>query len=203
MKALKYFALLCFLVCFTACSSDDDSGKSAPNYFTYQGKTYELKAGLIERDGTDWSDDGSMEYYITLVTSTLNFDADNDAIPTENIFSIIDFSLYSKDNKQPKTGSYKFNSEYNVDYTFDDAELVLDVNWEEDEEEDMIGTYLFVTSGDIEVHKTGSSYKMDFEFTTHNNEIIVGHYEGNLIVYDYDEDQARPEIKTFSKRLNK
>lgn len=198
MKALKYFALLCFLVCFTACSSDDDSGKSAQNYFTYEGKTYELKAGLIERDGTDWSDDGSMEYYITLVTSTLSFDADNDAIPTDNIFSIIDFSLFSKNNNQPKTGSYKFNEEYNVDYTFDDAMLVLDINWEE--EEDMTGTYLFVTSGDIEIHKTGNSYKMDFEFTTHTNEIIKGHYEGNLIVYDYDEDYARPEIKSFSKR---
>lgn len=199
MKTLKYFTLLCILVCFTACSSDDDSGKNTDNYFTYQGKTYELKAGLIEKDGTDWSDDGSMEYYITLVTSTLNFDADNDIWPTENIFSLIDFSLYSKDNNQPKTGSYKFNEEYNVDYTFVDAGVILDINWEEVEDY-MSGTFLFITSGNIELHKTGNSYKMDFEFTTHTDEIIKGHYDGKLIVYDYDEGQARPEKKTFSKR---
>lgn len=201
MKTLKYFALLCFLVCFTACSSDDDSGSSTQNYFTYQGKIYELKAGLIEKDGTEWSDDGSMEYYITLVTSTINIDANNDISPTENIFSVIDFNLYSKNNNQPKTGSYTFNEEYNIDYTFDEADVVLDVNWEEENEDnDGNGTYLFITSGDVELHKTGSSYKMDFEFTTHTNEIIKGQYEGNLIVYEYEDEYPRPEARTLSQK---
>lgn len=200
MKTLKYFALVLFLVSFVACSSDDDSGKGGQNYFTYQDKTYELKAGIIEKDGTDWSDDGSMEYYISLTSSAIGFDSNNEAYPTENIFSIIGFNLFSKANTQPKTGTYTYNAEHNVDYTFDDAAAFLNVNWEEVVENDDIfglGTVLFITSGTIELHKTGSIYKMDFEFTTHTNEIIKGHYEGELLV-DF-EDNLRPVGKSVLK----
>lgn len=201
MKTLKYFAMLFLLVCFAACSSDDNSSKSSNNHFTYKGKTYELKAGIIEKDGTDWSDDGSMEYYLTLVTSNLSFDDDNDIWPTENLFSLINFNLYSKNKNHPNTGTYKINEEYNVDYTIEDAMVVLDINWVEGEDE-LVGTFLFITSGNVKLHKTGNTYKMDFEFTTHTNEIIKGHYEGKLIAYDYDEGQARPEVRSlFQKKL--
>lgn len=197
MKTLKYFALLCAFVCFTACSSDDNSSKSAKNHFTYKGKTYELKAGIIEKDGTDWSDDGSMEYYITLATTKINVDSNNEVYPTEYIFSLIDFNLFSKNSNQPKTGSYNYNEEYSIDFTFDNGGVGLDVNWEDDD--DMDEVYLDITSGNVELHKSGSTYKMDFDFRTNTGEVVKGHYEGNLILYEYEDDYPRPA----SKRLNK
>src|SRR5690554_1697603 len=127
MKALNYIALLCFLLGFTACSSDDNSSKNSQsnNQFTYKGKTYELKAGVIEKDGTDWSDDGSMEYYIVLVTSDIIEDSEGEIIPSEQIISMIDFNLFSKNNSKPKTNTYNFDEDNNIDFTFDYSELIL------------------------------------------------------------------------------
>lgn len=186
MKTLKYLAMLCFLVGFTACSSDDDKNDNSNslNHFTYQGTTYELKAGVIERGDTEWSDDGSTEYYIVLTTSGITEDPDGEPIPTESIISMIDFVLYSKNNTKPKIGTYTFDSNNYIDFTFDESEILVNVGWDSDSFD--YDAYLSVKSGTLEMHKTGDTYKMDFELTTTTNEIIKGHYEGELYFYEYD-----------------
>ncbi|HLS30484.1 MAG TPA: hypothetical protein VK021_06480 [Flavobacteriaceae bacterium] len=208
MKTIKHFALFLFLACFVACSSDDDnksdSGKSGSGSFSYKGKTYDLKSGIIENDGNYWSDDNSTEYYITLITSGLLLDQIGEPIPSENKFSLIDFNLFSQNADKPKPGVYNFNDDDYINFTFEEAEAVINMvyNPEEDETIGDFEEFVYANSGKIELHQSGNTYEMDFEFTMNNGEKLTGHYKGELLVYEYDDfDDWRPANKSFFQSL--
>lgn len=222
MKKLKFLALVCFLAVFTACSSDDDNnndndGPAGMNSFTYNGKTYQLSSGIIEKeDEGDYSDDGSTEFYLSLTTSELSEDEDGELYTSDDEFSIISFNLFSKGTGDIEPGVYHFNDDYNIEFTFDDGIALLDVevDWDEvdpgiidlDDPNVSWGAILGIDSGEIEVHESGSTYDIDFEFTMINNKKIKGNYTGSLEFYD-DNNTGKPAktnslLKNFQKVFN-
>lgn len=212
MKTVKYFALFLFLTCFVACGSDDDNKgdvqESGAGSFSYDGETYNLKAGIIDNDGTDWSDDNSTEYYFTLFTSELNFDQDGDPIPKDNKLSLLDFNLFSQDANKPKTGLYNFDEDDNVNYTIEDASAIINLTFNTVDGDLEIGDFdelIYATAGKVELHQSGSTYEMDFEFTMTNftmtnSKVLTGHYKGKMLTFEYDDDW-RPAKKSFFKSL--
>lgn len=207
MKILKPFALFLFLVCFVACSSDDDNNSPAnetgTGSFLYKGKTYDLKAGVLETEVGSWTDDNSTEYYITLVTSELIPDQAGEPIFQDNKISGIDFNLFSEGDK-PQPGVYNLDYDQNIEYTFDEAIAVINMvyNPKEGETQGDYDESVYANSGQIELHQSGNTYEMDFEFTMNNGEELTGYYKGELLVYDYDYDEDwRPANKGFFKSL--
>ena len=213
MKTLKYLAVVCFLSIFVACSSDDDNnnnddGPAAMGTFTYNGKTYQLTTGVIENEGEGYGDYDSIEYLISFTTSELGKDDEGDFYPTDDKFSIIDFSLFSENGEKPKVGTYHFDSDNNVDFTFDyvTALINVEVDWDEvdpgaidlDDPNVSIEDLTSAKSGTIEIHESGETYDIDFEFTMYNNKKIKGNYTGDLHMYD-DEIDGRPTGRTLVK----
>src|SRR5699024_10513254 len=207
MKTLKFLALFCFLAAFTACSSDDDNndhdGPASMNTFTYNGKTYQLSTGILEKeDDGEYSDDGCTEFYLSLTTSELNEDDEGELFPSDDKFSIISFNLFSKEAGDIEPGVYHFNDNYNIEFTFNDGIALLDieVDWDEvdpgtidlDDPHVSWDAIVVIDSGEIEVHESGSTYDIDFEFTMNNNKKLKGNYTGPLLdESDYPDKPAK------------
>lgn len=205
MKTLKHLALFLILASFVACSSDDDNNTDTGEYgvgsFSYKEKTYDFKGGIIENDGTYWSDDNSTEYYITLVTSGLIFDQEGEPVPQDDEISLVDFNIFSEDANKPKPGVYNFSPNNYVNYTFEEAGAIINLifnpmNDGEGEYDELV----YANSGQVELHQSGNTYEMDFEFTMNNGEELTGYYKGQLMVYEYDDDW-RPANKSFFQSL--
>lgn len=190
MKTFRLSFLLSVLVLLvSSCSSDDNSpaigDTDGSGYFIFDGKEYPLKAGFIDNDGDDWSDDGSTEYEISLISTEFTIDADGEPIPVDRVFSMIDFVLYSKDAVKPKTGRYLFSDYLEKDFICAGLYGYLDVDYELD---DVLYDDLYAISGYIEIKQSGAIYELEFEFENYDNKPITGYYKGELLIdaYDYD-----------------
>lgn len=186
MKTFKLSFLLSVLVLLvSSCSSDDNSPvkNDGSGYFIFDGKEYPLKAGFIENDGDDWSDDGSNEYEISLISTEFTMAADGEPIPVDRVFSMIDFVLFSKDDSKPKPGKYFFSDYLEKDFICAGLYGYLDVDYELDEE---LYEDLYAISGYIEVKQSGAIYELEFEFENYDDKIITGYYKGELLIDTYD-----------------
>lgn len=203
MKTLKFLALFCFLATFVACSSDDDKGGSSAiggegsGTFSFDGKNYNLKMGLVYNEGTNYSEDGSTEFEITLMTTTFH-EVEGNLIPKDEKISILDFTIYSEDGSKPKVGTYDFDDFAFTKNTLEDAELLLDYNWMTDME---LG-YYYADDGTFTVKKSGNTYELEFEILMNNNKTLTGSYKGKLLedFYGDEDDYLRPADRNFLQK---
>lgn len=189
MKKIKYFALLAFVaIAFVSCNKDDDNNNdSSKNSFSYDGKTYKIKAGLIENDGS-YGADSSTDFYISLVTTGIKKDSDGDFEPTVNKFSIVSFDLYSSNSNDVKKGTYTFTEEGEEPFDFY-GECIFDVKYDNEDS----GQYFEVTSGKVTILKNGNPYELKFDLTLENGKKVSGYYKGMLEYQDDSDDYGKPE----------
>lgn len=205
MKKLKFFAFLCILVSFAACSSDDNGDSTPTNSsskFVYNGDEYPLKTGAIENDSEEWSDDGSTNYYITLASTELSLDDEGELIPQDDVLSLIELDIYSKDSSKPKTGQYTFNEDHELDYTIEGFFGIINLKYNPDEDSDSeFDEMLMGQSGTVDILQSGSTYEIEFEFTNYNGKLVSGYYKGSLTEYEDLDNDGRPSVQSASKSL--
>lgn len=197
MKFFKLAAFLFLATAFIACSSDDDH-QSTPNsnYFTYNGNTYSLKDGVIQNGGTSESADQSHTYYVAFSTDDLELHQSGIYLPTENSFSIVNVNLISDDDHKPRTGTYNYNEDYPIKFTFKDGISFINaqVDWDQipdgeidlNEDDFEWEDRLFVKGGTVKVKQSGNVYEVDFDLVMDNNKKIKGNYTGALKVNPTD-----------------
>lgn len=194
MKTFRLGVLLSLLVLLgVGCSSDDNSTKddsfSEVGYFTFDGKEYSLKAGIIHNEEDFWSDDGSTEYEISLLSTEVILASDGDIIPIDTIFSGLEFVVFSEDDSKPKTGRYLFNEEENKNFTCSDMYGFINVDYNLDDEEsddDDFEEDIDAIEGYIEILQSGEIYELEFEFENYDGKPIKGYYKGALLIDAYD-----------------
>src|SRR5699024_12469354 len=96
---------------------------------------------------------------------------------------------------------------YNIDFTVNDGIALLDieVDWDEvdpgtidlDDPHVSWDAIVVIDSGEIEVHESGSTYDIDFEFTMNNNKKLKGNYTGPLL----DESEDRKSTRLNSSHV--
>lgn len=189
-KLILLFALGFFII---SCSSDDDSSSNddnqdtLENYFTYDGQTYELKDGFIESYIVSEINDGYNSYFVELNTSKLVERSNNDPAPEENIFSTIDFTLYSPDeNSSPMKGNYDHIAGGQLgDHTlaFEEGGVAINENFDTND----YGELGEVSHGTLEVLHSKNPFEVKFYFVMFNGKELKGHFKGELIKIDGDE----------------
>jgi|SRR5690625_151875 len=206
MKKLKFIFLFVLLAGIAACSSDDDNKEvpapSGSGSFTYDGKTYNIKSGIVDNEGIYWSDDGSTEYEFSLITSKLSIDPIQGFVPEEEKISVINFNLFSQNASKPKTGEYNLDWWNNVDYTVEEASVVINLSYtfqdgdlvDFDYDEDVEAE-----SGKVNIHKSGNVYELDFDFTMENGKQLTGEFKGKMLSIEFEE--VRPAGKGFFQAL--
>lgn len=185
MRTLKLTFIFIFVATMIAnCSSDDNTSvdeKTESGYFIYDGEEYPLKAGYIDNEGNQWTDDGSTEYEISLMSSDFTVSTEGEIITIDKLVHMLDFVIYSEDDQKPKIGIYKYNDYLENDFICSEVYGYLDVNYEED---DYLDEDLYATSGMLEILQSGSIFEIKFEFENYNNKPIVGYYKGELLTQD-------------------
>lgn len=156
--------LLPLTVVFTSCKKDKDNPKS---YFTYEGKTYEIKTAQHVADG---------DFSSTMFTSI-----DATSAGQSGKVSMISF-LFAKPELAAGTYTYKDDSDPAFDDTknFFAASAFIDIAYQNGSMDETSGTTLEqLTSGSITVAKDGSSFNISYELNF-NGKAVSGKYSGAI-----------------------
>lgn len=108
------------------------SSSGSPNYFSYDGKTYNLDKGFIENFGVN-SENGSYDFDVYLVSDSIHY-----SIPDEDFIGIGDMiylDLNTSSENGLVAGTYKFSNNRDT-FTLVDGlvGIKMDINTEEGEE---------------------------------------------------------------------
>ena len=169
-------SVLVLSVLLIGCSDDDESPK---NYYTYNGETKALSAGLLE-------------YYGPLGMSSYNFDITllnnikfSETTGPSGAGDYIYFEVFSSSATELVPGTYTYDAtESGAANTFDDGDITIGYDTKTDEYKSVHK----ITSGTLKINKEGNVYTIDFEGTTADNKKVTAHYSGTLYYLDQTSD---------------
>ncbi len=156
--------LLPFTVVFTSCKKDKDDPKS---YFTYEGKTYEIKTAQHY---------GDEEFSSTMFTSI-----DATSASQSGKVSMISF-LFGQPELTAGTYTYKDDSDpaFDAAKNFVGASALIDLAYQNGSADETSGTTLEqLTSGSITVAKDGTTFNISYELNF-NGKVVSGKYSGAI-----------------------
>ena len=168
---MKKIGILLFSILMLSCSSDDNSGDSNQNGFTYNGTFYEVKTVFINDENT--ADNNPSDISFNLVNKTIS------EISSENDLSNIS-SLYFDFNdvnveETTYTNILDYNAKINSNRT--SGNIVGGTEILSDNNTDLQATNINITINSI----TSTTVNFSFSFTKANGQIISGQYNGNYL----------------------
>ncbi|WMI69211.1 hypothetical protein [Mangrovimonas sp. YM274] len=183
--------------------SDDNDNNNEPettaNALVYDGEEYQLKNGYILNYG-EMDVEGVYTFEIYLLDTNYEI-MWGELIPENNVFSGLSFELFTENPAGLEPGTYNYTSIESVPNTFDYGDMIINLNYEMDEEE----SFLEITSGTVTILENGTTYKLEFEGTTDEGLEFSGNYEGELEEFVYSDEFGRiaagaTKTKGFSRR---
>lgn len=176
-KNLSFFALLLAFSCafiVTSCDNDDDEPDVQDNVLVVDGTTYQLDNGFFENlsDSPFSSGNGGFDFDVSLLSSSIQLDADNFYTGTG---SGINFYFFSASEDQLEAGTYIYTDSGEA-LTLDDA-----VYYEEfDFASASAGNVGESVSGIVTVEIIGSETRFEWDLTSADNKSITGSFQGVL-----------------------
>ncbi len=166
---------------FVSCTSDDDSSSDSQNKLTVDGKSYDLSKGSLENYGMN-NMDSSIYNFDVLLYSGFTYDAANEEY--NGTGNYIYFEMYSSSATELVAGNYVYNATGYGANTFDEG--YFEINYNTSNETNEMGDEL--TSGTVNVKKTGTEYEISFDGTTAGGKKVTAFYKGSLNYFDYSDD---------------
>jgi hypothetical protein len=177
MKNVNFKSLLLILalsISVVSCDKDDNE-PTFKNYLKYEGKYYELKFGYLEYYGSGYGAENSYNFDITL-TSVNDAKSTDLAMPTLNY---IYFEMFSSSPTELLSGTYNYDSQNLVPFTFDEGEFALDYA--------SSAIYNEVNGGSVIISKSGSTYTIKIDCTDFDGKKITGYFKGELAYDDWSD----------------
>lgn len=169
---------------FVSCTTDEDSNTTGENKITVDGKSYDLSKGSLENYGMSYMD-SSIYNFDVLLYSGFTYDATNEEY--NGTGNYIYFEMYSRSATELVAGNYTYNVTSNGANTFDDG--YFEINYNTSTETNEMGDEL--TSGTVNVKKTGSEYEISFDGTAESGKKVTAYYKGSLLYFDYSDDSFK------------
>jgi hypothetical protein len=168
---MKKIGLLLFSILILSCSSDDNSGNSNQNGFTYNGIFYPVKNVFINDENT--TDNNPSDISFSLVNKTVSeISSENDL---SNITSLyFDFNAITIEQTS-YTNILDYNARINASRT--SGNIVGGTEILSDNNAELQATNINITINSI----TSTTINFSFSFTKTNGQIISGQYNGNYL----------------------
>lgn len=161
---------------FIGCSDDEDAPK---NYFSYNGVTTNITAGLLENFGV--TDQPTYNFDITLYKG-LSYNQTSGLMGTGDL---IYFELFSSSATELVPGTYTYDAlETTSANTFDAGLIAMGFEVANETADEII----YIASGTVTVKKDGSTYTIDIDCTSSGGGKISGYYKGSLSYNDLSSD---------------
>tara|TARA_Y100000385_G_scaffold204756_1_gene212121 strand:+ start:92 stop:637 length:546 start_codon:yes stop_codon:yes gene_type:complete len=178
MHKPHFFIITLLLSVFLLNSCDKDNvsntSSSPTNYFSYDGRNYNLDIGYIEDYGDN--ENGSYNFGVTLVPEGIEWDFNEDELTGTGDGSIyLDLNTSSEDGLV--SGKYNFSSDretFTLVYGAIAIGLELGLGAEEIEIVDK------VVAGEVDVSFSGSNTILEFDLTTSTNKKAKGRFNKRL-----------------------
>ncbi|HNQ68123.1 MAG TPA: PKD domain-containing protein [Bacteroidales bacterium] len=151
------------------------------NEIGYDGNKYPVERAYVEMWGNYYGYYSNYLFALYLVDNSIVIN-DQNTNPTTTYTgegNLIQILLLSSSNTSLTPGTYYFSSN-DVAFTFFDGFMGLGYNLANE-----TGTAINCVGGTVIVSQVGSTYVFDISLSTNEGKIIYGHYEGNIISYDY------------------
>ena len=168
---MKKIGILLFSILMLSCSSDDNSGNSNQNGFTYNGTFYAVKTVFINDENT--VDNNPSDISFSLVNKTVSeISSENDL---SNITSLyFDFNAVTIEQTS-YTNILDYNATINASRT--SGNIVGGTEILSDNNAELQATNINITVNSI----TSTTVNFSFSFTKTNGQIISGQYNGNYL----------------------
>lgn len=209
MKKMTFYGKLFTMISicmFAACSDDDDSGTttaggtnggSNSTSITFDGRNYNMSAGLIGDFGPSGLDENThYNYDFAITDDDLVFITDtvfNESYyaPGESATISVYIELFSPDTAGFQTGTFTYIDEDDIDsaaisgnYFFSTGEIELDDDGVV--MGDLDGDEFDIAGGTVIVSGTGpTSFTIDFNIQTDDGKTLSGKYSGPWIYQDF------------------
>lgn len=188
MKTLfkSLMALMVVGALTTACKKETKTGGTTPPPSTSQlvleGQSFTLDKGILENYGTDTSFYEGTNFDINLLTSDikLHYDSNGEIDSVSGNGYVVYFETFSSGTNDLAPGTYTYNANSLKEGTFDVGAIYQIINGEPDPNDDNV---FEITSGNLEVSKTGSNYSLSGTFNADQNGVaktVKVNYNGAL-----------------------
>lgn len=161
---------LAFMLAFTGCTKEEE-----PNHFRYTVNDYPLFQGFIHNYGMPEGATG-FNFDVTLFSEGVSYNRDLHEFRGKG--HVLFFQFYSSSATELANGMYQLNSG-KTPSTLDVANFGMHMDFENE-----TGTIVTGVSGSVKVSGSATSREFDFEFITGTGEMITGHFNRTLPVYD-------------------
>ncbi|RPH29768.1 MAG: hypothetical protein EHM93_16835 [Bacteroidales bacterium] len=173
-KLLILVILTCSTVIF-GCKKDDETEK---NQITFDSNKYSLSKGyqsLVSTINHNFPKSSVYEFDLMLTGSGLSYDSDKKSFSGQGDYLFL--KLYSLASESLTEGLYTFDrfssrDSLTINYGVVGIDAVFAFYLSDSE--------VIISSGVVEVKKTGDVYQIDFDLYTDENQQIVGSYSGTL-----------------------
>lgn len=169
---------------FVSCTTDEDTNTTGDNKITVDGKSYDLSKGSLENYGVSYMD-SSIYNFDVLLYSGFTYDMANEEY--NGTGNYIYFEMYSSSATELVAGNYTYNASSYGANTFDDG--YFEINYNTSTETNELGDEL--TSGTVNVKKTGSEYEISFDGTAKSGKKVTAYYKGSLFYLDYSDSSLK------------
>jgi len=161
-------SLIASVFLLNSCDKDDvRAGSGSSNYFSYDGKTYNLDKGFLEYYGDN--ENGSYDFDVFLVSDSINY-----SIPDEEYFgvgNVVILDLNTSSARGLDEGTYKFSNERDT-FSLVDGLVGIKVDAYTEEGEELVE----IAAGEVDVSISGNNTTLDFDLTTTTNKRVRGKF---------------------------
>ena len=168
---MKKIGILLFSILFLSCSSDDSSGNSNQNGFTFNGTFYEVKTVYINDENTTDSNPSDIGFSLINKTSS-EINSGNDLSNVATLY--FDFNAVNVE-QTTYTNILDYNGKINVNRTSGSISGGTEIL--SDNETTLQANNISVTINNI----TSTTVNFTFSFTRTDGQTVSGQYNGNYL----------------------
>jgi len=177
---IRLFAFLALFSLVTSGCKKDKKDDNKSNYFSYEGKDYNISKSYIE----DWGsyDDGVYEIDLSVLSSGITIHtSDGEVDSLSGTGNALHIEFLSSTAGKIASGEYTFDDSGDDNpFTFYYGVIAMNYNFQSD-----LFDFVEFGGGKITVKNSGNEYEITLDLTSSDGKAIKGYYKGTPAYYDY------------------